>query len=394
MSDNKKQTETPVPEQAKSEPVAVAPPVATQARPGRGAIVLALLALLLAVAAAGVSGWLYYQTLQPVQVDDHAMLRSQLQELREQLGQSADLLEQVGDGALDMVRIELSEQARASADEIDLLRRMLDQQRLRMAEMGNTDRSDWKLAEVEYLLRLANQRLLMAGDPESAEALLSNADGIVRDLDDPGLYALRAALANDLAAIRAVPELDLEGTWLRIQALVGQVDALVLFELPELHLESMAPAPDSGWRQRVSEGVSAAIARLGSYIQIKRRDTPYEALLDPQWEGLVRQNMRMLLEQSRAALLSGNQVLYQQSLSNARHWIAEFFSVNEAAVAAVDLELLALSEVVVERELPTVNAALKAARDAQALRRPQNAVTPAPVVEAQTAPLTETGDAQ
>ena len=45
--------------------------------------------------------------------------------------------------------------------------------------------------------------------------------------------------------------------------------------------------------------------KLSDYIVIRRRDVPMQALMDPQWEGLVRQNLRMLLEQAQVALLSG-----------------------------------------------------------------------------------------
>ena len=37
-------------------------------------------------------------------------------------------------------------------------------QREEIARFGATDRKDWLLAEAEYLLRLANQRLIMSGD--------------------------------------------------------------------------------------------------------------------------------------------------------------------------------------------------------------------------------------
>ena len=43
---------------------------------------------------------------------------------------------------------------------------------MQLARFGEADREDWLLAEARYVLRLANQRLMMAGDTSGAEALL------------------------------------------------------------------------------------------------------------------------------------------------------------------------------------------------------------------------------
>ena len=53
------------------------------------------------------------------------------------------------------------------------------EQRLEMARYSANDRDAWLLAEAQYLLRLANQRLIMAGDAVAAEALLGSADNIL-----------------------------------------------------------------------------------------------------------------------------------------------------------------------------------------------------------------------
>ncbi|MEL7047338.1 MAG: uroporphyrinogen-III C-methyltransferase, partial [Pseudomonadota bacterium] len=74
-----------------------------------------------------------------------------------------------------------------------------------------------------------------------------------------------------------------------------------------------------------TQGFDAAVAKLSEYIVVSRRDVPVETLMDPQYEGLVRQNMRMLLEQAQVAMLSGNELLYRQSLERAEGWVTQFF---------------------------------------------------------------------
>jgi uroporphyrin-3 C-methyltransferase len=322
---------------------------------------LVLLALLLGVAALGLSGWQYYQQTQQA-VEPDSSQDAELAQLKTALAADQRQRQQARSELQQSLQADIKQLQQGQNSQLKALEQTLQQQRERLLALDGTDRADWLLAEVEYLLRLANQRLVMASDVRSAKALLMTADGIVKELDDASLHGLRAAISADLATLRGIPEVDVEGIWLRIQALVGQVDRLVLFELPEFKREAAVPGEDSGWRERMQQGVKAALDRLSSYIVIRRRETPYEAMLDPQWEGMVRQNLRMLLEQSRAALLSGNQTLYRESLANSQRWLGEFFSFNEGAVAAVDAELTDLLKLDIEPGQVDLSQSLAAAK--------------------------------
>ena len=237
--------------------------------------------------------------------------------------------------------------------------------------MTGSDRDAWLLAEVEYLLRLANQRLLMTGDVASARGLLASADGILRQLDDAGLHAVRRAVASDRAALRAVPSVDVEGIYLRLAALVDQIAGLEVFELPQRE-ETPTQEGGDGWKARLQQGYQQALAKLSDYIAIRRREAPVEALVDPQLEDLMRQNTAMLLQQAQIALMSGNQRLYDESLQRTRRWISEFFLLDERVAESVLRELDALADEVVAVSLPDLRdslQALDAAQDQRLLRQ-------------------------
>ena len=95
----------------------------------------------------------------------------------------------------------------------------LNAQNKQIAAFSANDHESWLRAEAQYLLRLANQRVVMARDTDSALALLDSADGILRQLDDVSLHDVRAAVAAEQAALRAVPKVDVEGIYLRLSAL-------------------------------------------------------------------------------------------------------------------------------------------------------------------------------
>lgn len=248
---------------------------------------------------------------------------------------------------------------RVVEEQLGNLQRSLREQQQLISDLTVEDRESWQIAEVQYLLRLANQRLIMTGDTASAEALLRSADNILRGLDDPGLVKLRSAVAGDIAALQAVPKLDIQGLYLRLDALIRQTDALVLFELPDQRVE-IEPVTAEDWQTRLSQGYEMAIEKLSEYIVVSRRDVPVEALMDPQYEGLVRQNMRMLLEQAQVAMLSGNELLFRQSLERAEGWVTQFFKADEQAAVAMAEDLRRIRDERVSVELPNLNESLTA----------------------------------
>jgi uroporphyrin-3 C-methyltransferase len=152
---------------------------------------------------------------------------------------------------------------------------------------------------------------------------------------------------------------DVEGIYLRLAALADQAGKLVIFKLPEPQAQP-EQAPVETWQARLRSGYEAALAKLSDYIIIRRRDVPMQALMDPQWEGLVRQNLRMLLEQAQIALLSGNQVLYRASLARAQHWVAQFIDSDAAAAQAMSREIAQLEDLDIAANTPDISNSVQA----------------------------------
>lgn len=314
---------------------------------GKASSGVAWFAVLLVLALAGASGWVIMegQRREAALTDRLAQLEATSSSLEATSASKDSRLEALGErlqgefqSALGSVKAAAGGETSRLSKSLQTLEAQLAAQRKELARFSSADRDSWLIAEAEYLLRLANQRLIMAGDTEAAKALLNSADKVLRELDDTSLHAVRGAVAADLATVRAVPKVDVEGIYLRLAALVEQASALKIFELPEKEEQpEVEAAPD--WRGRVTQGYEAARFKLSQYIKIRRRDVPMQTLMDPQWEGMVRQNLRMLLEQAQVALLSGNQKLYSESLERAQYWVKEFAETDEAASQAIAREL-------------------------------------------------------
>ncbi len=264
------------------------------------------------------------------------------------------------------IRRELDQQKMLAAaaeknlqQQIQALQAALHSQQKQLQSMSTTDREDWLLAEVEYLIRLANQRLLMGEDIASAAKLLRAADEIIRELDDAALYGVRKIIAEDRVALQAATTLDIEGLYLQVAAVAVQAAKLRLYQPPELLVETQATQFEGGWRQKLGQGFTAAWEKLSSYIQIHRRDEKYSPVLAPEYEEAVRQNVQLMFEQAQLALLSGNQALYRHSLDRAEQWLQDYYTVDLNSTIAVIDSLKTLQEQNITIVVPDISRSLR-----------------------------------
>ncbi len=323
---------------------------------------LAIFAVILAIAAAAVSVYLWQsgvqqqQQLQRSQADISAALQridaqvSDNRQLQRQLDQQSD--------ASGQVEATLQQQ-------ISQLFRQQASQKKSLLSLSTTDRADWLLAEAEYLIRLANQRLLMGKEIQGALDLLKAADEIAKELDDSGLYPLRQALANDMAALRSAGDFDLEGIYLQLGAVANQSGKLQLIAIPQLTTAAPEATTPETWRQRLDTGIRRAWEKLSSYIQIKRRDDIYKPLLAPEYEAAVRQNVRLMFEQAQMATLAGKQQLYNISLTKAQQWLNNYYTLDIEKTAAVISAIETLSNLKIEVSLPDISGSLRALKNYQ-----------------------------
>ena len=267
MSNNNVSKQSKDSEQAKSPEVADVKPdtsgknkkssktAATKAaRPSRFPLLVALLALLIALTALASTAYIGWRgkTLE----DSQPALQSGQEQLQSQIArQQARLTETIQNLS------PVDQQIEALQQRNDRLLNRIDVLSRHVRELAGSNRDGWQLAEVEYLLRLANQKLLMTSDVISARALLRDADTILLELDDYSLFPIREALAEDLAVLRMVPHLDQEGIYLRLSALSRQVAVLPLlqpegFNKPEPDSQTeavstetlLAETENSGWQ--------------------------------------------------------------------------------------------------------------------------------------------------
>ncbi len=320
----------------------------------------ATLALLLAfVTLAGVAyvGWKSYKMEQvlPSAVSDIQQVDGRLSLQTNQLAQTRGTIT-----ALQQTTKNLKQQNQRLLARVDQLSGQI-------RNLEGTTMVDWQLAEVEYLLRLANQRLLMANDFRGARQLLTSADEILQAIDDFNLFALRETLAEDIAALNAVPAFDQESVYMKIQALDTRIPLLQLLEMdrfkPVLSKDTEAPekaeATDNHWKTILKASMLRAWEGFAGLFRFTvSRERPVDVLLTPEQNTIVRQNLSLLLEQSKLALLTRQPTIYKDTLMQAEAWIKKYFARNSGTNQSFIKALQALATVNIHPELPRINRAL------------------------------------
>lgn len=227
----------------------------------------------------------------------------------------------------------------------------------RLIELGSTTRSDWLLAEAEYLARLARQRLQAERSVKSPLALLQSVDAILTQIDDPNLLQARGAVAADITSLRLTPNIDREGIYLELQALASSVDKLLLVELAEPQ-KSVKQAVEKPVQQKQTV-LDEFLTDLSSLVRVRQRQNPIEPILLPYEERIVRRNMQMIFEQAQLSLLREEQKIYRATLEKAQHYLQRFFQSNPAS-QAVNQRIAVLLDTSITQQIPDVHNSLEA----------------------------------
>lgn len=319
---------------------------------GRGALLLALLALLVGVAALGASGWMYQQQyLLPEPPDPLlAALKTEVEQLEKQQNRLLGSLESQRE-SLSQLRADQQQQVSQLLSRSQALTAQVD-------KLATVDRKDWLVAEAEYLLRLANQRLQLGRDAKAAGQLLASADRVLEEMDDAGLHTVRAEIARELAALQGVAQFDTEGVYLRLEGLSQSFSSLSLFDAPRYEAEPVPPA-DSNWQDRLANGFRRAWEKLRSYIRIRHREENFQPVLAPEQEAALGYSLQLMVEQAQMALLAERPALYQRSLGQAREWLTKYYQLDDRLQGILQ-QLDELMAVPLDRQMPDISASLAA----------------------------------
>ena len=335
------------------------PPEETRPRRRPGGFAVTLLGLL-SLIAIGLAGHLFWRIewTNPVTAVE-ARLDDRLTRLRSTL----DDARSTSEAGLSARIAEVEETLARHGDALDAGRAALADALAEQRREAPPDARDWRLAEVEYLLRVANNRLLLERDPTTAERLLDAADAILEELDDYAFFDVRALLAEERLALREVAAANTQTVFLRLEALKDGLAELPA-RIPEYFGAPAAPPGAGTAEEEPGSGWATLLDRLSSLYEFRTREgMAPRPLLRPDEAVYLEFNLRLAFERAQLGALRNDQFLYRESLASARAWIDEHLDPESPAVQGVGEEIDALLRLDVEAVVPDISRSLARLRE-------------------------------
>ena len=220
-------------------------------------------------------------------------------------------------------------------------------------------RRDWLVAETEYLIKLANHRLILANDVTTSIQALQAADSRLGEVGNPKYIPLRKALAIDIQKLKAIEIIDFVGISLTLNALQQQVETLPLLTpdpqtIKQRDNEASKVSQVDGWQQLPS-AIWQDVLKL---FRIQNHNEAIKPLLLPEQRFFLIQNLKLQLEQARLALLNNHPVIYKDRIEQAQQWINKYFDIKHPLTKSTNESLSILSETKISLTLPDISESL------------------------------------
>lgn len=361
---------------------------------GRG---IAILALLLALAASGWSAWQWWQqriTGPAAQVQQEAMGQLQLaqQDFAGALAAYENRLSAAGTPVDPLEFSRLGERFKVFQSQLGAARSVVAEQQATVGTLQGNTRSleqrvsvlesgliavaarsqnssaELDLAEIDFLLRTASERLQLFADPVAADQALQAADVQIEALNDPMFLSVRRGIATARQALATVPRVDHLQLSARLSALQTDIPALPFYgevaPLPEPELPV-----DAGWWQSLKQ-------TLSSLVTVRRQVADDPPLLSLDDKDYLRQGLWLQLESARLALMRSDAGAYTSSLDRASATVTQFFQPGSASVEALAVQLTHLRQVNIAAEMPDISAPWRQLRQLRDSRKLMNSTTP------------------
>ena len=226
-------------------------------------------------------------------------------------------------------------------------------------------RETFLLAEAEYYLQIANAQLQLANNPHLASLALSMADERVTQLSDPGLTVVRSAIADGLAALELMEKPDIEGVTLTLASLARVVEFLPL--------ANSTPKDDgiddeSADRSDIDRAWGSVKDAMSGLVKVTPPDQAQLALMSPNAEYFLRNNIALQLQSARLALLRGEQAIFEQTLDDTSALLNAHFDVSSEQVISAQTTISEIRSGVFTASMPDISESLRQLRQFRTLR--------------------------
>ena len=240
--------------------------------------------------------------------------------------------------------------------ELQLQQQALEEATVKLYELYGRDESGWQLAEVEYLMRIAQHKLILENDFEGAAITLQAASDKIAATADPGLLPVRVQISDEIAILKTRARPDLVGMTLVLSQLGRQIKALAPGYLPRTEasqnkVETQGTGPID---QSISERV---VSFISSQVSVKKDES-----LPTRTEALVidiEQTLEDNLKLTRWTVLERDNFQFQRLMEENLRLFKQYYSLDNAANYDFYSQLAELQKATVKPEKPDISGSLE-----------------------------------
>jgi uroporphyrin-3 C-methyltransferase len=358
--------------------VAETPGAVREAEPRRRGFALSFLSFLIALTALLGTAWMWWQDqasqgLEEARVfNEIARLERNDSEVSLKLSQIRDEVDTLLSGdmgaefdalqkRIETDRSKMSEVEQTIREQMALSRSLQAatdsmQGRLLAAEAAVTGMSNRELdaggeldlAEVDYLLRLANERLKLFSDPGAADQALEVADMHLAAIDNPMYLGVRqdiAAARRDLASLEIPDYLEIANELDSIQQSIAELP----FKGEEVVARAAGQVEGESWWEKVKSVFS-------NLVTVRRSTDQENERISLQDKDFIRQRVWLQLEIAHLSLMRRDQQAFRSSLERVQQSMSEWFDPADARFQSANQVINELLAIEVQVEVPDITA--------------------------------------
>jgi len=233
-------------------------------------------------------------------------------------------------------------------------------------QLGKT-RGDWLIADAEYLLTVANQRLHLVGDVNAAIKALTAADQRLRESGGGGVFKVREEIATEISLLKKVQVPDVVGIYSKLKLIAKDSETLRL-RFPYTG-KKIAVDLASNVESEAGEGqwFVDLLADLNGLVSIRRVEQPVRAIISQGDAHFIKQQLKLRIEVAMLSLLQHQDDLFKQDLEDSKSWIKSNYEANEQATQII-LDIKELQNTPIHSDIPDVSKSLTMLRNISKLR--------------------------
>lgn len=268
-------------------------------------------------------------------------LLDELDKRRQEVAQSVQILEEVKKTTLHAVE---SVERQAS---------VLTQQQERAKQGFSRPNMAWRLAEMRFLLQVANQRLQLHHDKLGALQALKVAEDALLRLGSRKYTAVRKKLAEDIVALESFLVPNISAISQRIGDLIEVIDAMpVADEITESDKITLLPNDIAGDNSLLSQLVNG----INNAVVVRKFDESVQKAMGIDEKEKLRNLLHLRLETLRLMMLQGLDYDYHQQLKLIKDTLEKYYP--KMINGAMQKHLAALEKVTLSVVPPDISGSL------------------------------------